>query len=56
MGHHSILDHTYNFSHFTNFFVSLSFGILECNDPRRDCTSFDGKKGLKAQRFVAGKF
>jgi hypothetical protein len=35
--------------------VSLSFGIFGCIDPRRDCTSFHGKKGLKAQRFVAGK-
>jgi hypothetical protein len=30
------------------FFVSLSFGIFGCIDPRRDCTSFDGKKGLKS--------
>jgi hypothetical protein len=28
----------------------LTFGIFGCTDPRRDCPSFHGKKGLKAQR------
>jgi hypothetical protein len=46
--HHAILDHL---SFFTlHPFISLSFGIFGCIDPRRDCTSFHGKKGLKAQR------
>jgi hypothetical protein len=36
-------------------FISLSFGIFGCIDPRRDCTSFHGKKGMKAQIFVGGK-
>jgi hypothetical protein len=26
-----------------------------CTDPRRDCTSFHGKKGLKAQRCCSWK-
>jgi hypothetical protein len=30
--------------------VSLTFWIFGCIDPRRDCPSFHGKKGLKAQR------
>jgi hypothetical protein len=37
------------------FFVSLSFGIFGCIDPRRDCTSFHGKKGMKAQRECSWK-
>jgi hypothetical protein len=37
------------------FFVSLSFGIFGCTDLRRDCTSFHGKKGLKAQRECSWK-
>jgi hypothetical protein len=36
-------------------FISLSFGIFGCTDPRRDCTSFHGKKGLKAQRECSWK-
>jgi hypothetical protein len=48
-------DHTYHFSSLHPLFISLYFGILGCIDPRRDCTSFHGKKGLKAQRFVARK-
>jgi hypothetical protein len=47
MSHHTIPDHTYHILHFI-LFVSLSFGIFECTDPRRDCTSFHGKKELKA--------
>jgi hypothetical protein len=47
-------DHTYHFSHFI-LFISLSFGIFGCTDPRRDCTSFHGKKGLKAQRECSWK-
>jgi hypothetical protein len=46
--HRAIPNHAYHFSHFI-IFTSLSFGIFECIDPRRDCTSFYGKKGLKAQ-------
>jgi hypothetical protein len=47
--HRAIPNHTYHFSHFI-LFTSLSFEIFGCTDPRRDCTSFHGKKGLKAQR------
>jgi hypothetical protein len=54
MSHRTIPDHTYHFSHFI-LFVSLSFGIFGCTDPRRDCTSFHGKKGLKAQRECSWK-
>jgi hypothetical protein len=54
MSHRTIPDHTYHFSFFIHF-MSPSFGIFGCTDPRRDCTSSHGKKGLKAQRFVAGK-
>jgi hypothetical protein len=54
MSHHAIPDHTYHFSHFI-LFTSLSFGIFGCTDPRRDCTSFHGKKGLKAQRECSWK-
>jgi hypothetical protein len=35
--------------------ISLPFCIFECIDPRRNCPSFHGKKGLKAQRLVARK-
>jgi hypothetical protein len=48
MSHRAIHNHTYHFSHFILF--TLYFGIFGCTDPRRDCTSFYGKKGLKAQR------
>jgi hypothetical protein len=44
----AIPDHTYHFSHF-NLFISLSFGIFGCTNLRRDCSSFHGKKGMKAQ-------
>jgi hypothetical protein len=54
MSHHSILNHTDHFSHFI-IFTSLSFWIFECIDPRRDCTSFHGKKGLNAQRECSWK-
>jgi hypothetical protein len=30
-------------------------GIFRCTDPRRDCPSFHGKKGLKAQRECSWK-
>jgi hypothetical protein len=42
---------------FHHFFpsVSSSFGFSGHIDPRRVCTSFHGKKGLKAQRLVVGK-
>jgi hypothetical protein len=53
--HRAIPDRTYHFSHFTPFFVSLSFGIFGCIDPRRVCTSFHGKKGLKAQKNCSWK-
>jgi hypothetical protein len=33
--------------------ISFSFGIFGCTDPRRECTSFHGKKGLKAQRGMS---
>jgi hypothetical protein len=51
--HRIVLDHTY---HFPSLFLSipLSLGILVCIDPRRGCPSFDGKKGLKAQRDCCG--
>jgi hypothetical protein len=47
--HHTVPGHTY---HFPSLFpsISLSLGILGCNDPRRGCLSFYGKKGLKALR------
>jgi hypothetical protein len=35
--------------------ASLSFGIFGCTDPRRDCPSFHGKKGIKAQRECSWK-
>jgi hypothetical protein len=54
MSHCIIPDITCHFSHFI-IFVSPPFGIFGCTDPRRDCTSFHGKKGLKAHRLVAGK-
>jgi hypothetical protein len=44
MSHRTIPDHTYHFPHFI-LFVSSSFGIFGCTEPRRDCTSFHGKKG-----------
>jgi hypothetical protein len=52
--HRAIPDHTYHFSHFI-LFTSLSFVIFECTDSRRDCTSFHGKKGLKAPRECSWK-
>jgi hypothetical protein len=54
MSHCTIPDITCHFSPFI-LFVSPSFGIFSCTNLRRDCTSFHGKKGLKAQRLVAGK-
>jgi hypothetical protein len=54
MSHHTIPDHTCHFSHFI-LFVPIYFWIFRCTDPRKDCTSFHGKKGLKAQRLVVGK-
>jgi hypothetical protein len=42
------------FHHFFPF-VSSSFGFSGHIDPRRACTSFHGKKGLKAQRLVVRK-
>jgi hypothetical protein len=53
-GHRTIPTHTY---HFPCFFpsVSSSFGFLGALTPRRDCTSFHGKKGLKAQRCCSWK-
>jgi hypothetical protein len=54
MSYCTILDHTYHYPHFI-LFISSSFEIFGCTNPRRDCTSFHGKKGLKALRFVAGK-
>jgi hypothetical protein len=41
-------------SHFI-LFISLYFGIFGYTEPRRDCTSFHGKKGLKAQRECSWK-
>jgi hypothetical protein len=43
-----------SFHHFF-LFISSYFGFLGIIDSRRACTSFHGKKGLKAQRLVAGK-
>jgi hypothetical protein len=54
MSHCTIPNNTYHFSHLF-LFVSSPFGIFGCTDLRRDCTSFYGKNGLKAQRLVAGK-
>jgi hypothetical protein len=54
MSHRTISNHNYHFPHFI-LFISSSFGIFRCIEPRRDCTSFHGKKGLKTQRFVIGK-
>jgi len=54
MSHRTILDHTYHFPHFI-IFVPIPFEIFECTDPRRDCTAFHGKKGLKAQRECSWK-
>ena len=54
MSHHAIPDHTYHLPYFFPF-VFLSFWIFGCTDPRRDCTSFHGKKGLKAQREYSSK-
>jgi hypothetical protein len=51
----AIPDHTLTFFTLHPFFIFLSFRIFGCIDPRRDCTSFHGKKGVKSQRFVAGK-
>jgi hypothetical protein len=53
MIHHVLPDHTYHFSSLHPLFISLYFGIFGCIDPRRDCTSFHGKKGLKARGFIA---
>jgi hypothetical protein len=54
MSHHSIPDHTFHFSYFF-LFVPPSFGIFGCTDPRRDCTSFHRKKGMKAHRECSWK-
>jgi hypothetical protein len=37
-------------------FVSSSFGFLGHTEIRRDCSSFHGRKGLKAQRLVVEKY
>jgi hypothetical protein len=54
MSHRIAPTHTFHFPCFFPF-VSSSFGFSGHIDPRRACTSFHGKKGLKAQRLVAGK-
>jgi hypothetical protein len=54
MSHHTAPAHTCHFPCFFPF-VSSSFGFSGHIDPRRACTSFHGKKGIKAQRLVAGK-
>jgi hypothetical protein len=54
MSHCTIPDHTYHFPFFIHS-MSPSFGIFGCTDPRRDCTSSHGKKGLKAQRECGWK-
>jgi hypothetical protein len=47
--HQTVLNHTYHFSSL-KLPISLSPGILGCIDPGRDCSSFYGEKGMKAQR------
>jgi hypothetical protein len=53
-GHHIVPAHVTIFHH---LFLSLSQYFIFSGhiDLRRACTSFHGKKGLKAQRLVAGK-
>jgi hypothetical protein len=36
--------------HTSSFSSPYLMGFFRCTDPRRDCTSFHGKKGLKAHR------
>jgi hypothetical protein len=54
MNHRATPDHTY---HFPSLFplMTSSLGILGWTDPRRDHSSFHGKKGLKAQGELVGK-